>query len=290
MTRNPGEKAPSYLLHTPGFRLGGRNYIEMVTSNFMLKYTSSKNALLIAKQYLKQEFRKVFSDVKNDRFYKRLDRSIDNFDKREGEPSFWNLLAAVSEGWKLKQVFSVLSDDKYQWKLKDIPLEKIYLTSLSPVMDKYIVKKFNRDPMTFARAWKANKIMRGEIIKTGFSAHKERDNFPILVYKIGESYRVFDGMRRVLLALINNQLAIKSWVGAKVNTKGKPLISTNRCYFLSNLYNQAKSKDKNLEKAIIRIGKEINKNYRNGKEVLLKRVIGWSHDQKIKSIFAEMIK
>ncbi|OGF24099.1 hypothetical protein A3H66_01010 [Candidatus Falkowbacteria bacterium RIFCSPLOWO2_02_FULL_45_21] len=256
----------------------------------MLKYTSSKNALLIAKQYLKQEFRKVFSDVKNDRFYKRLDRSIDNFDKREGEPSFWNLLAAVSEGWKLKQVFSVLSDDKYQWKLKDIPLEKIYLTSLSPVMDKYIVKKFNRDPMTFARAWKANKIMRGEIIKTGFSTHKERDNFPILVYKIGESYRVFDGMRRVLLALINNQLAIKSWVGAKVNTKGKPLISTNRCYFLSNLYNQAKSKDKNLEKAIIRIGKEINKNYRNGKEVLLKRVIGWSHDQKIKSIFAEMIK
>ena len=111
-----------------------------------------------------------------------------------------------------------------------------------------------------------------------------------MVYKIGESYRVFDGMRRVLLALINNQLAIKSWVGAKVNTKGKPLISTNRCYFLSNLYNQAKSKDKNLEKAIIRIGKEINKNYRNGKEVLLKRVIGWSHDQKIKSIFAEMIK
>jgi len=121
-------------------------------------------------------------------------------------------------------------------------------------------------------------------------AYKERDNFPILVYKLADNYRVFDGMHRVLLALTKNQPSLKAWVGYRVYAKGKPLISANRCYFLSNLYNQAKSKDKVLEKSIIRIGKEINKDYRNGREVLLKRIIGWSHDQKIKSIFAEMIK
>lgn len=256
----------------------------------MLKYTPSKNAIIIAKQYLKNEFRKVFSDVKDDKFYKRIDKSIDNFNLREGEISFWNLLASIAEGWKLKQVFVVLSDDKYQWKLKNIPLEKIHLASMSPVIDKYIIKKFNRNPLAFAKQWKTNKIMREEIIKTGFRAHKERDSFPILTYKIGENYRVFDGMRRVLLALTKNQSTIKSWVGYKINAKGRPLISANRCYFLSNLYNQAKSKDKNLEKAIIRIGKEVNKDYRNGREVILKRIIGWSHDQKIKSIFAAMIK
>jgi len=256
----------------------------------MLKYTPSKNALVIAKQYLKNEFRKIFSDVKDEKFYKKIDKSIDKFELREGEMSFWNFLASIAEGWKLKQVFSVLSDDKYQWKLKNIPLEKIYLTGMSPIIDKYVIKKFNRNPAMFAKQWKKNKIMREEIIKTGFSAHKDRDGFPILTYKIGENYRVFDGMRRVLLALTKNQVAIKAWVGYKVNTKGRPLISANRCYFLSNLYNQAKSKDKNLEKAITRIGKEINKDYRNGREVLLKRIIGWSHDQKIKSLFAEMIK
>ena len=256
----------------------------------MIKYTPSKNAALIGKQYLKNEFRKIFSDVKDDKFYKRIDKSIDKFDAREGEMSFWSLVAAVAEGWKLKSVFAVLSDDKYQWKLKNIPLEKIYLTGLSPVIDKYTIKKFNHNPLAFSRAWKVNRTMRQEIIKTGFSAHKERDGFPILTYKIGENYRVFDGMRRVLLALTKNQSTIKAWVGYKVNAKGRPLISANRCYFLSNLYNQAKTKDKNLEKAIIRIGKEINKDYRNGREVLLKRVIGWSHDQKIKSLFAAMIK
>lgn len=256
----------------------------------MLKYAPSKNALLVAKQYLKHEFRKIFSDVKDDKFYKKIDRSIDNFDLREGESSFWNLLAAVAEGWKLKWVFQILSDDKYQWKLKDIALDKIYLTGLSPTIDKYVIKKFNHDPSAFAKAWAADKAMRREIIKTGFMAHKERDNFPVLVYKMGDNYRVFDGMRRVLLALIKGQPSIRAWVGYKIKAKGQPLISANRCYFLSNLYNQAKHKDKTLEKAIIRIGREINKNYRNGREVLLKRIIGWSHDQKIKSLFAEMIK
>jgi len=256
----------------------------------MLKYTPSKNALIIARQYLKQEFRKIFSDVKDEKFLKKLDKSIDGINAREGEWSFWNLLAGISEGWKLKQVFAVLSDDKYQWKLKNIPVEKIYLTGLSPIIDKYVIKKFNRSPLAFAKAWKVNKAMRQEIIKTGFGERKDRDDFPILVYRVGENYRVFDGMRRVLLALTKNQRSIKAWAGIKTNAKGRPLISANRCYFLSNLYNQAKSKDKNLEKAIIRIGKEINKDYRNGREVLLKRIIGWSHDQRIKSLFAAMIK
>lgn len=256
----------------------------------MIKYTPSKNSLIVAKQYLKHEFRKIFADVKDEKFFKKLDKSIENLDKREGESSFWNLLAALAEGWKLKMVFTVLSDDKYQWKLKNIPLEKVYLTGMSPTIDKYTIKKFNRNALAFSSAWKKDKKMREDILETGFSAHKERDDFPILVYKIGESYRIFDGMRRVLLALTKNQKSVKAWVGLKTNAKGRPLISANRCYFLSNLYNQAKTKDKNLEKAIVRIGRQINKDYRNGREVLLKRIIGWSHDQKIKSIFAEMIK
>ena len=256
----------------------------------MIKYTPSKNAALIARQYLKHEFRKIFADVKDDKFYKKIDKSIDGFNVREGEASFWNLLAAIAEGWKLKQVFAILSDDKYQWKLKNIPVEKIYLTGMSPIIDKYVIKKFNRDPLKFAKAWKTDKKMRSEIIKTGLASHKDRDYFPILVYKTGESFRVFDGMRRALIALTKNQKNIKAWAGYKINAKGRPLISANRCYFLSNLYNQAKSKDKTLEKSIIKIGREINKNYRNGREILLKRIIGWSHDQKIKSLFAEMIK
>jgi len=137
----------------------------------MLKYTPTKNAALIAKQYLKQEFRKMFSDVKDDKFYKKIDMSIDSLERRRGEILFWNLLAAISEGWRLNSVFMILSNDRYKWKLEIIPTNKIYLTGMSPVMDKYVIKKFNHSPEAFAKAWKTDKIMRQEIIKTGFRAY-----------------------------------------------------------------------------------------------------------------------
>jgi hypothetical protein len=200
------------------------------------------------------------------------------------------LTAAISEGWKIKDIFYIVSSTKYKWKLQQFHLSKIVLTGMSPVIDKYTIKKFNRNPLAFAKAWKKDKKMREEILKTGFSSHKERDNFPILVFQTDDGFHVFDGMRRTLLALINNQDKIKAWVGYKTNPKGKSLISTNRCYFLSNIYERSEKQDKELEKSIIRVGKEIIFNHRNGKEILIKRIADWSHNPEIKRIFKKMIK
>lgn len=255
-----------------------------------MKLTPSKNALLIAQQYLKHEFRKIFGDIKDPKIWKKLDKSIEGFVKRNGEISFWNLTAAISEGWKVKGVFHILSNKKYQWKLQEILLSKVVLGGMSPVIDKYTIKKFRREPLEFAEAWKKDKRMREEILRTGFGPHKERDHFPILVFQADDGFHVFDGMRRTLLTLINGQEKIKAWVGYRINSKGKPLISTNRCWFLSNIYELSKKQDKELEKCIIRIGREIIANYRNGREALIKRIAGWSHNPKIKEIFKKMLE
>ena len=256
----------------------------------MVKFTPSKNALLVAEQYLKHEFRKIFNDVKNPSIWKKLDKSIESFIKREGEISFWNLIAAISEGWKVKIVFHILSSTKYQWKLQQISISKIILGGMSPTIDKYTIKKFNRNPLSFANGWQKDKKMREEILKTGLASHKERDNFPILVFQTNNGFRVFDGMRRTLLALIDNQSKIKAWVGHEANPKGKSLISVNRCWFLSNIYEQSKKQNKELEKSVVRIGKEIISNHRNGKEALIKRIAGWSHNKKIQRIFKKMVR
>lgn len=257
----------------------------------MLKYTSSKNAHLIACQYLKHEFHKIFNDLCSDKkFLKKLDKSIDGFIKREGEKSFWYLTAAISEGWKLKKVFYILSNNAYQWKSpQKVAIEKLVLGGMSPVIDKYVVKKFKRDPLLFREGWRTDKKMRKEILATGLAPHKERDHFPVLLYKLLDGkFRVFDGMRRTLLALIAGHKEIKAWVGHRVNPKGKPLVSGDRCLFLSQTYERSKKTDKELEKSIIRIGKEIIVHYRNGKEALAKRIAGWSHNPKVKKIFKRM--
>jgi hypothetical protein len=255
-----------------------------------MKLSPSKNAEAIAKQYLKHEFRKIFNDL-DEKTFRRLDRSIDNFLNREEESSFWNLLAGISEGWKIKYVFHNLSDAKYRWKLETIPVDKIILTGMSPTIDKYTIKKLDRDPLKFAAAWRADGLMRKEIKATGLAAHPERDHFPVLVYKEGDGYKVFDGMRRTLMALINGKKEIKVWAGYPANKKGKPLVSTNRCFFLANLYALSDKKDKKkIEAALLPIGRQIVKNFRNGDEVLAKRIAGWSHDKNIQRIFTKMSK
>jgi len=256
----------------------------------MIKYVLSKNVLLIAQQYLKHEFRKIFNDIGDFKIWRQIDKSIEGFIKREDEVSFWELVAAISEGWKLKTVHHYLFNSKYNWKLKKIPFSKVVLTGMSPVIDEYTIKKFNRNPLAFAKSWKIDKEMRRKILKTGLSPHKERDHFPILVFQSNDGFRIFDGMRRTLLALINNETEIKAWVGYEANPRGKPLVSGNRCYFLSNVYTLAKRKDKNLERSIVRMGKEIIFHYRNGRDVLIKRIAGWSYNPEIRRIFKKMIK
>jgi len=241
-------------------------------------------------QYLQHEFRKIFHDVRDKRVWKLIDWSLEGFPKRDGEGSFWQLIAGISEGWKLKRVFELLSDTSYRWRLEKIPVWKLVLGGMSPTIDRYTVKKFNRNPLRFAEAWKKNAQLRKAVLRTGFASHPERDQFPIFVFESGNGFRVFDGMRRTLLALIAGRTTIKAWVGYKVNRNGKPLISPERAWFLENIYENASTKDVSLEKAILRIGKEIIKNYRNGKEVLDKRIASWSHDPDFKTLVRKMIR
>jgi hypothetical protein len=253
-------------------------------------YTPSKSILPVACQYLKHEFRKIFNDVRDKKIWQKLDGSIDGFLKREGEKSFWYLVAAISCGWKLKKVFYILSNNAYRWRfLQKVPIEKLALGGMSPIIDKYVIKRFKRDPLLFSGAWRKNKKMRQEILATGLAPHKERDHFPILLYELEDGrLHVFDGMRRTLLSIISGKKEIKAWVGRLTNLKGKPLVSGDRCLFLAQTYERSKKPNKELEKSIIRMGREIIGHYRNGREVLTKRIAGWSHNPKIKKIFKKM--
>lgn len=256
----------------------------------MESLTPSQGALRIAQQYLQHEFRKIFHDVKNPSIWKKLDRSIASFLKREDETSFWNLVASISEGWKLKSVYRILSDTTYEWKLQTFPLEKITLTSMSPTLNTYLLEKCERNPLLFRALWRKDPVMRKKIRATGFSAHKERDHFPILIHQAPDgTWRVFDGMRRTLVHTISGKKAVKAWVGHRVNPRGKPLISASRLWFFENISTAAVKKDQALESALIRIGQETVRMYRNAAQTLHDRIGGWSRDEKVKEMIAKII-
>ncbi len=243
----------------------------------------------MAVQYLQHEFRKILPEVFRTQGGRVIDRDFERLSKRQGEVSFWNLLAGVSEDWKLKSVFRVLSDSRFSWKKKKIPVRGIILTGMSPLMDEYVIKKCDRSPIAFGEMWKKDKKMRDKIKKSGFSAHSERDHFPIFVAHEDGKYKVFDGMRRTLLAIIGNKRYITAWVGDMKRKNEKPIISEGFCYVFSQIYKNGK-RTKKQNDAFVEVGKIISKEYENGRDVLRTRIGGWSHDGRIKEIFERMIK
>ena len=244
----------------------------------------------MADQYLKHEFRKIFHDLRNKNIWHQIDRSIDTYERRDGEGPFWNLVSSISENLKLKRVYHELSSTKYSWKLQSIPTNKLLLGGMSPTINRYTLKKCKRSPMLFLHEWNRNAKIRKVIHKTGFAKHPERDHFPIFVYKTKDGYAIFDGMRRSLLAIIENKKRIKAWVGTVTNPNGKSLISAGRCHFLANVYERSARFDPSLEKALVRIGKDIMHSYRNGRTTLINRIGGWTYDPKLKSIINKMKK
>lgn len=250
-----------------------------------MKLTPSKNAEKMAVQYLRHEFRKMLNGIKNPAIWKSIDRELAQFIQRNGEFSFWNLVAAISEDWKLKGVYRILSDTRFKWYKNKIPIDKMILGSMSPTIDAYTLKKFKRNPTLFKEAWFKDEKMRQAIIRTGFSAHKERDHFPIFVWKNGNGYRVFDGMRRILLALINGKKETIAWIGEPVNKSGKPLLSGGFAYVLSQIYAETDKNDK-IDRAMKILLAAIAQKKRNGKELFKERIAKWSHDKKIKKIFS----
>jgi hypothetical protein len=230
-----------------------------------MKLLPSKNAHKMAVQYLQHEFRKILPVAFTTEKGNIIDRDLERLSTQQGRVSFWNLVAGISEDWKLKSVFRTLSDPRFFWKKRRIPVKDVFLTGMSPLMDEYIIKRCDRDPRVFGEMWKKDKRMRDKIRKSGFSAHSERDHFPVFVVCVDGKYRVFDGMRRTLLAVIGNKEYITAWVGYPKRKEGTPAISEGFCYVFSQIY-------------------------RNGKEVLGKRIADWAMDENIKSIFKKMTK
>lgn len=254
----------------------------------MSKPTISKEIKAIGEVYLRHEFRKIFNDIKDEKFWVEINKSMGTFLKREGDESFWNLLFGISEGWKIKYVAHILSDTRYKWKLQNFSIDKITLSGMSPVIDKYTIIKCDKNPLIFSKTWDKNGKMRKEIKDSGFSEHKERDSDPIFLYQKNGKFYVFDGMRRTLLAAIRKDKIIKAWVGYEKNPKGKPMISVSRCLFLADML-KLYPEDKKLKTSIIKVVKKISEEFNNGRKVFIGRIANWSHDDNIKKTLKETI-
>lgn len=219
----------------------------------------------IAISYLIHEFKKIFEDIDDKKFFKLIKKSVKFMPKRFGAKpyeGFWMLVAGIAEGWKLKWVFRLLTDNGLKWQKEIRRLNDITLTGMNLIINPIIYEYCKRNPLKFRIWWNLHKNDKNNPILKMIKPYPARDFDPILLHEENAEFKVFDGMRRTLLSSIQKKNQIICYVGYRVE-KGKPQISPDKLLFLKLLADGASKKDQNkVSKAMKIILNEICKQYK----------------------------
>jgi len=230
---------------------------------------------VLANQFLYHEFLKIFRDVKKTAFRRQIKSSINSFLKRDGPHHYWLLVAAIAEGWRVKQVYRLLTDSSYQWNLEIRKISDLTMTGFNPAAVDRLISRSRRNFYTFADYYHHHPGFFDRYMPN-LKPRPERDRHPIFVYwdKKEKQLRLFDGMRRTVLAAVAGEKTIKAYVGYPIH-KGKPMVNLDKIQFYKLLAAHAK-KDKKTVQSFIVVGREIVKQHQNARRAFKNALKPWS--------------
>lgn len=191
----------------------------------------------IAKDYIKQDFRKILPKVRGQNIWQSIDREIDSWFESSspvnGLRDFWNRFDGIAMGGKLKVgLLQVITAENIQWQLvEQLPLNE-HLASggglgyMDPALDKRRLKA--SELREFAgEADHADAINQWrKVFAEQATTGESRDEFPIIVAEDeedGESIlSIHGGNRRMALAVLNGKTTTRAYVGRYTTPNKQP--------------------------------------------------------------------
>ena len=180
----------------------------------------------LATTLLEKELRKLFLGLPSVA-WSVIDNSIRGWAERpldyhlESEQlrDFWDAFAAVMEGIKLKPNFVAwVTAENMSWQKMTLQLQTIRLTSPLQQLQKVPGLNLSNDisvadvSTLLADNPKAKTEQRTLVDQ--HSSDPSQDTYPIIVRKVAaNTYKIMDGNRRTLKALLYDQEKIEAWVG-----------------------------------------------------------------------------
>ncbi|MFH1543182.1 MAG: hypothetical protein ABIE03_01465 [Patescibacteria group bacterium] len=247
--------------------------------NIVLKpvkvYKNNVKPEILGNQFIYHEFLKIFRDIKDKSFRRKIKRSVNNFIKRDGPHHYWLLLAALAEGWRVKRVFYNLSNPAYVWRLEKRKISDLYMTGFNPRPVDKLIDRCGHDFYKFADYYHKNPDFFRKYMPN-LKPRPERDKHPVFVFWQPEKrhFRLFDGMRRTSLAAIRGEKYINVYVGYP-EKKGKPMINADKIHIFNLIFAKAK-KDKKTFKAFKIVGREIVRQFGNGRQLVKVNLKPWA--------------
>ena len=172
----------------------------------------------IAVQYVRQEMRKLFPELREDTLWRSMDKQIGDWDKKLGIRNFWNAVHGISIGFRLKSLVPWITSLNIKWKEKEMPVKDLWFGGqFGPIKE----MKCSRSAAEVKDKifWTENREILNKSIKILKEKKDEtapRDSFPIFVIKKKEKLMVIDGNRRLLQAIVDKKENILATIGEPI--------------------------------------------------------------------------
>lgn len=172
----------------------------------------------IAVQYVQEETRKLFPELREEVLWRLMDKQIENWYENLGIRNFWNAVHGISMGFRLKSLVPWITSLNIKWEEKEMPVKDLWFggqfgpikeincsQSAADVRDK-IFQKENRAIFDDSK-----KILKEKKDETAPS-----DYFPVFAVKKKEKFVVIDGNRRLLQTIVDKKETILAVIGEPI--------------------------------------------------------------------------
>lgn len=172
----------------------------------------------IAIQYVQQEMRKLFPELREEVLWRSMDKQIEDWYQKLGVRNFWNGVHGISMGFRLKSLVPWITSLNMKWEEKETPVKDLWFggqfgpikemkcsQSASDVKDK-IFQEENKEILDNSK----------KILKEKGKETAPRDFSPIFVVKKKEKFTVIDGNRRLLQAIVDKKENILTMIGEPI--------------------------------------------------------------------------
>lgn len=221
----------------------------------------------LAVQYLEDELGKLFPTIPS--------AQIKNLPDTLGHEQFWQLVAGISEAFKLNWTYRILSNQGFSWRLEQLSLDDVRMTGMSETLTKVMVEA-GWKPSRFASLWRRQQEHAAKASYHGI-APRDSEHTPILIFEKAGTLRVFDGMHRVCAAALGNKTEITAWVGRIKNPNAKPQLNPDKPMFLLAAYREGTSQTPKDLQVVIDACMLFARTHANGR-VAVERALGpWEH-------------
>lgn len=227
---------------------------------------------------------------------REINDSLLSLDKPDESERTWRMLAALGGSMRLNWVPYFLSNDSYTWVLEEVSIDDFILTGMNPEINRYIVQAAGQSPAKLYEIWQSDPVARKVLEQGKVRSTLEPGYLPILACEPKDAspdrpkrLHLFDGMHRLLSAIISGETTIKAWVGRITNPAGAPFLSPEIPYSLITIHLMAADQGPEFDVALREMARVMIETFPNTRDVLRWQLDGTKVDSPIRAVLDEIV-